>query len=172
MANKTGTYQPCLECGKAVYVTPFHAGRKKYCSIGCMNAAMFNRPNLKKRKPVSQMRARYLKTRVNGKNVTAHRHIMELAPGRALLPTELIHHINGDRYDNRIENLQVVMPKIHSRIHNAGRSLSAETRAKISKAHKGRKVPNRKPSTPEGNRKRSESMKRARAITFWSTRKK
>lgn len=42
-----------------------------------------------------------------GRDVLEHRKIMELHLGRALLPEESVHHVNGVRDDNRLENLEM-----------------------------------------------------------------
>lgn len=41
------------------------------------------------------------------RGVLQHREVMEQHLGRALRPEENVHHINGVRHDNRIENLEI-----------------------------------------------------------------
>lgn len=79
----------------------------------------------------------YKSFRVNGIKVLTHRHIVELHFGRPLSSNEHVHHINGDRTDNRIENLMVVSPKQHREIE--GSNISEETRAKMRESHIGKK---------------------------------
>lgn len=43
--------------------------------------------------------------------------VMEQHIGRELQPQEVVHHINGNRKDNRIENLQLMTREDHSKLH-------------------------------------------------------
>ena len=63
----------------------------------------------------------YLFTRVKGKKRQVHRIIAEKKIGRPLQKHEVVHHINGDKKDNRPENLEVMPRAEHIQLHSNDR---------------------------------------------------
>lgn len=74
---------------------------------------------------------------ING-YVMEHIVVWENASGMVLPPNCCIHHLNGDKSDNRIENLCVMLHGAHTTFHHAGKKRSQETRDKISESRRKR----------------------------------
>lgn len=70
----------------------------------------------------------YITIRVNGRPKMEHRHVMEQYLGRKLKQSELVHHENGDRTDNRIENLRLCTASTHMKHHNPHGPLPREVK--------------------------------------------
>jgi hypothetical protein len=55
--------------------------------------------------------------RARKNHVLEHRLVVEERLGRLLHDDEIVHHVNGDTHDNRIENLKVMTQAEHAREH-------------------------------------------------------
>ena len=63
------------------------------------------------------MKAPYKQIKYKGGYKLEHRAIMEEHLGRKLERNEYVHHINGNKKDNRLENLMVMTPQAHNDLH-------------------------------------------------------
>lgn len=61
--------------------------------------------------------AGYITLMRKGQRQLEHRKVMEQHLGRPLLSDEIVHHVNGHRTDNRVENLEVMTQSEHMRLH-------------------------------------------------------
>lgn len=60
----------------------------------------------------------YIRKSIDGKSVLLHRKIIEEKLGRKLLPHEVVHHINGNKTDNKVKNLRLMDKKDHTKLHH------------------------------------------------------
>jgi hypothetical protein len=74
----------------------------------------------------------YQAIKVDGKKIDLHRFLGEQIIGRPLEDDEVVHHVDGNIQNNTPENLQVMLRKDHSKMHNVGKSMSEKSKAILS----------------------------------------
>ena len=97
----------CEQC-KQPYLTSRSNPHSRFCSDRCRGDAKMGdkHPRYKGGRSINKTSG-YASKSILGRSVMEHRHVMEVHLGRPLLRTEHVHHINGDRSDNRLENLEL-----------------------------------------------------------------
>lgn len=84
-------------------------GQHSFCSYECMGAN-------KRIGCINKQGYRVLT--VDGADVLEHRFVVEQLIGRPLLPSEIVHHLDGDKLNNSLANLAVMDRSGHAFEHN------------------------------------------------------
>src|SRR3990167_84759 len=120
LAPKERPWRPCKWCGNKA--TQDRRNRvRNFCSKACASRwTAKNRSTTKGRYTTSKgYTAIYIPTHPDaskGGYVMEHRLVMEKLLGRRLLKTEIVHHLDGKRANNKPKNLELMTTTAHNRL--------------------------------------------------------
>ena len=112
--ENTWTYVVCSACGTSLKKRKCNIVNNKnyFCSKKCESKYNNFGENVELRGSYTDCGG-YKYYKINGKYMAEHRIIVERNIKRPLKSWEFVHHLNGIRKDNRIENLVIVTNKTH-----------------------------------------------------------
>lgn len=103
----------CKFCKSIFYVHPYRKDDAKYCSRKCGSSDKTGSKHNAWKNGKNLMTHGYIRIRINKKYVYEHRYIMEKYLERPLKRNEIIHHIDGDKTNNNINNLKLMTKNKH-----------------------------------------------------------
>lgn len=86
---------------------------------------------------IAQLKNRRAKKTSYLKNMGRHEHrvVMEKHLGRALIKGEIVHHLDGDKHNNSIENLQLMTQSEHIALHREELKLAKKPKTHCLRGH-------------------------------------
>ena len=133
----------CIYCKKQ-FIPKSSRNKNFYCSLHCFHKNITGKARKESRYSWGY---RYMfrpehPHANDGAYVAEHRLIMEKKLGRYLKSNEIVHHINGNKLDNTLENLILISRLEHAIEHNLGQKFLGKyhTKESIAKMSKTRKA--------------------------------
>lgn len=115
------------ECGKLAVVAGKHLRSGEVSSCGCLHveSSLKNLPN--NQRPLGFRRVTrkgYIEIKTFAGYKREHVFIMESLLGRSLDCHEVVHHVDGNKANNDISNLQLMSHGEHTSLHNKLRNIN------------------------------------------------
>jgi hypothetical protein len=119
-ASKTSPTQICLSCGLPFLAKASEVAKNwgKFCSRTCQGKNRFAKESNPRWKGGRYIINGYVILNTPDGRILEHRFILEQHLGRKLRLDEVVHHINENKTDNRLENLLLTTRQKHIDFHH------------------------------------------------------